>query len=67
MLARVATFNQLPEGLDEAAVKRLPDTVMAQPGIRAGYHVHNPKSGKALSVIVFANQDAVRAVGEALG
>jgi hypothetical protein len=67
MLARVATFNQLSEGLDGAAVKRLPDTVMAQPGIRAGYHVHNPKSGKALSVIVFANQDAVRAVGEALG
>jgi hypothetical protein len=66
MLARVATFNQLPGGLDDAAVKRLRDTVMAQPGVRAGDHMHSPKSGKGLSVIVFENEDAIKAVGKAL-
>ena len=40
MLARVATFNQLsPEGLDDDGVHRLRDIVMAQPGVRAGYHL----------------------------
>jgi len=42
-------FNQLPDGLDDAAVKRLRDSVMAQPRVRAGYHMHSPKSGNALS------------------
>ena len=34
--ARVATFNQLPGGLDDTAVKLPRDTVMAQPGVRVG-------------------------------
>ena len=67
MLARVATFNQLPGGLDDTAVKLLRDTVMAQPGVRTGYHMHSPKSGKGLSIIVFESQDAAKAVGKALG
>ena len=66
MLVRVATFNQLPGGLDDTAVKLLRDTVMAQPGVRAGYHMHSPKSGKGLSIIVFENQEAIKEVGEAL-
>ncbi len=36
VLARVATFNQLPGGLDDTAVKLRRDTVMAQPGVRVG-------------------------------
>jgi hypothetical protein len=28
--------------------------------------MHSPKSGKGLSIIVFENQDAVKAVGRAL-
>jgi hypothetical protein len=47
MLARVATFNQLPDGLDDPAVKLLRDTVMAQPGVRAGYHMQVPNPGRA--------------------
>jgi hypothetical protein len=39
---------------------------MAEPGVRAGYHMHSPKSGKALPVIVFQNQDPIKAVGETL-
>jgi hypothetical protein len=47
-------------------VKLLRDTVMAQPGVRAGYHMRSPRSGKGLSIVVFENQDAVEAVGKAL-
>lgn len=67
MIARVATFNQLnPEELEPSAVERLRETVRSQPGFRAGYHMRDPQSGKALSVVVFESMEGFQATGAAL-
>ncbi|MGH2849363.1 MAG: hypothetical protein ACRDLP_01965, partial [Solirubrobacteraceae bacterium] len=67
MLARVATFDHLdPADLDSAAVALLRQTVRNTAGYVAGFHLHDPKSGKGLSVIVLEGPDAAKAVGEAL-
>lgn len=63
MIARVATFARLsPERLDPEAVDRLRETIRSQPGFRAGYHMHDPQSGKALSVVVFKSREAFEAI-----
>lgn len=63
MIARVATFDRLsPEKLDPEAVDRLRETIRSQPGFRAGYHMHDPQSGKALSVVVFESREAFEAI-----
>ena len=54
MIARVATFDNLdPDQPDPEAVELLRTIVRSQPGFRAGYHMRDPRSGKALSVVVF--------------
>jgi len=63
VIARVATFDQLsPDELDPDAVERLRETIRSQPGFRAGYHMHDPQSGKALSVVVFESREAFEAM-----
>ncbi len=66
MLARLATFNSMPASADDPAVKLLEGTVMATPGFVAGFHMRDPKSGKAISFVVLDDADAARAMGEAL-
>jgi len=66
MLARVATFNQMPEGLDSEAVDLLRRTVRETPGFVAGFHLLDPNTRKALSIVVVENQEAGRAVQAAL-
>jgi len=67
MIARVATFNRLdPEDLDPRAVELLRQTVRSQPGFRAGYHMSDPKGGKALSVIVFESMEGFAALRAAM-
>ena len=66
MIARVATFERLPDDLDDAAVELLRKTVRETPGYVAGFHMMDPASGKALSVAVFENQNALTRVDEAL-
>jgi hypothetical protein len=65
MFARVATLNTLPETLDSEAVALLRKTVRKTPGFIAGYHLGAP-GGKALSIAVFENDDALRATADAL-
>ena len=48
MLARVATFNSLPEDVNSDAVALLRKTVKETPGFIAGYHLGAP-GGKTLS------------------
>lgn len=66
MLARLATFSSVPADLDDPAVKLLEETVKATPGFVAGFHVHNPETGKAISFVVLEDANAARAMGEAL-
>ena len=65
MLARVATFNQLPDGLDNDAVELLRKTIRDTPGFVAGYHLGGP-GGKSLSIAIFEDADAGRAAAAAL-
>lgn len=66
MLARVATFNVLPDDLDDGAIELLQQTVKSAPGYVAGFHMRDPKTGKALSVTVFEDHEAVQRAREAL-
>ncbi|HEY7074487.1 MAG TPA: hypothetical protein VH418_03925 [Solirubrobacteraceae bacterium] len=65
MLARVATFDPLPEGLDPEAVALLRKTIRETPGFVAGYHV-GAAGRKSLSITFFEDADAARAAGAAL-
>ncbi len=66
MLARVATFDSLPDDLDDGAVDLLRQTVKEVPGYVAGFHLRDPRSHKAMSVTIFEDRAAVERVGEAL-
>jgi hypothetical protein len=65
MLARVATFNELPDGLDNDAVALLRKTIRETPGFVAGYHLGAP-GRKSLSIAIFEDADAGRAAAAAL-
>jgi len=66
MLARLATFNSVPADLDDPAVELLRRTVKATPGFVAGFHLHDPETGKAMSLVVLEDADAAQALGAAL-
>jgi heme-degrading monooxygenase HmoA len=67
MYARVATFDQLdPEGLDQEAVERLRRSIRSTPGYRAGFHVRDSRTGKALSITVWDSPEAVQQARSAL-
>jgi hypothetical protein len=62
MFARVATFATLdPTELDQRAVERLRRIIRSRPGYRAGFHVRDSKTGKALSIVVYESREAVEA------
>ncbi len=66
MLARVATFHDLPDDLDDAAVDLLRQTIKGVPGYVAGFHLRDPSSNKALSVTVYEDRAAVERAREAM-
>jgi hypothetical protein len=65
MLARVATFNSMPEGVDPSAVDLLRTTIRETPGFVAGFHLGAPGQ-KALSIVVFEDHAAADAARTAL-
>jgi hypothetical protein len=65
MLARVATFDPLPEHVDADAVALLRKTVRETPGFVAGYHLGAP-GRKSLSIAIFEDEAAGRAAAAAL-
>ena len=66
MLARVATFDSLPDDLDDGSVDLLRATLKAVPGYVAGFHLRDPRTNKALSVTVFEDREAVERAREAM-
>ena len=67
MIARVATFNHLPNDLNDEAVERLRRIARETPGYHAGYHGRNSESGRGLSLLIMEDEEAFRSVGERLG
>jgi hypothetical protein len=66
MIARVATFTPLPDGLDDDAVGLLRTTIRSTAGYVGGFHLRDPKTNKAMSITVYENGDALRRAGAAL-
>jgi hypothetical protein len=67
MIARVATSNQLvPGDQNSEAIQVLRDTIRNTPGYVAGFHLHDPKSNKAMSITVYEDPTAAQAAGKAL-
>jgi hypothetical protein len=64
VIARVATFNPLPD-VDPEAVALLRKTVAETPGFVAGYHLGGPGE-KSLSIAIFDGAEAGRAASTAL-
>jgi len=62
MIARVATFSPLPDGLDEAPVDLLRETIRETPGYVAGFHLRDPETQKALSVTIFEDMKSVSGI-----
>ena len=66
MLARVATFDTLPDDLDDGAVDLLRKTIRESPGYVAGFHLRDPRTNKAISITVYEDRDAVEQAREAM-
>ncbi len=66
MLARVATFNTLPDDLDSKAVDRLREIVRSTPGYVGGFHLRNSISGKGCSIVVVEDADSMAEIGRRL-
>ncbi len=66
MLARVATFDALPDGVAEDAVSLLRATIRGVPGYVGGFHLIDPRTRKALSIVVFEDMAAAKRAGAAL-
>jgi hypothetical protein len=66
MIARVATFDELPNDLEEGAIDLLRQTIKGVPGYVAGFHLRDPDTGKAVSVTVYEDAEALGRAGKAL-
>jgi len=65
MIARLAEHGQLPPDLDPDYVARHRAWVTAQPGFCGGYHLLEPQTGRALSLTMWQDDDALAAVEQA--
>ena len=66
MLARVATFDSLPDDLDDSSVELLRQTIKGVPGYVAGFHFRDPATSKAMSVTVYEDRAAIERAGAAM-
>ncbi|MDP8999194.1 MAG: hypothetical protein M3O46_03685 [Myxococcota bacterium] len=61
MVIRVATFDKKPAVPDDKTVQ-FRAWMKSQPGFRAGWHTHDSKSGKALSITVWRDLPSMLAM-----
>jgi hypothetical protein len=66
MLARLATFNSPPSDVEDPNVQLLRQTIKDTPGFVAGYHLLDPQTGKAMSLVIVNDADGARAMRQAL-
>jgi hypothetical protein len=65
MIARLAEHSHIPADLDPEYVARHRAWIAAQPGFCGGYHLLEPETGRALSLTIWQDHDALAAVGRA--
>ena len=65
MIARLAEHSRLPADLDPAYVARHRAWIAMQPGFCGGYHLLEPQTGRALSLTMWEDHDALAAVERA--
>ena len=65
MIARLAEHGPLPPGLDPEYVAAHRAFIAEQPGFCGGYHLLDPESGRALSLTMWADRDALAAAQDA--
>jgi heme-degrading monooxygenase HmoA len=61
MIARLAEHTNLPPDLDPDYVARHRAWVADQPGFCGGYHLLEPETGRALSLTMWQDSDALAA------
>ncbi len=66
MIARLAEHEKLPADLDPQYVARHRAFLASQPGFCGGYHLLDPETGRALSLTMWENDDALTAAGAAM-
>jgi heme-degrading monooxygenase HmoA len=62
MIARLAEHTHVPADLDPAYVARHRAWIAAQPGFCGGYHLLETDTGRALSLTLWQDHDALAAV-----
>ncbi len=65
MIARLADHGPLPPGLDSEYVAAHRAFIAEQPGFCGGYHLFDPETGRALSLTMWADRDALAAAQDA--
>jgi hypothetical protein len=65
MIARLAEHSHLPGDLDPEYVSRHRAWIAPQPGFCGGYHLLEPETGRALSLTMWQDDDALAAVDRA--
>jgi hypothetical protein len=65
MIARLAEHSHIPQDLDPDYVARHRAWIAAQPGFCGGYHLLEPDTGRALSLTMWQDRDALAAVERA--
>jgi heme-degrading monooxygenase HmoA len=65
MIARLAEHSHIPEDLDPEYVARHRAWMAEQPGFCGGYHLLEAETGRALSLTIWQDRDALAAVERA--
>jgi hypothetical protein len=65
MIARLAEHADSPADLDPALAARERAWIAAQPGFCGGYHLLEPETGRALSLTMWQDHNALAAVQRA--
>jgi heme-degrading monooxygenase HmoA len=62
MIARLAEHSHIPTDLDPDYVARHRAWIASQPGFCGGYHLLEPETGRALSLTMWEDHDALAGV-----
>jgi hypothetical protein len=65
MIARLAEHSHLPADLDPDYVARHRAWIAAQPGFCGGYHLLEPQTGRAMSLTMWQDDEALAAARRA--
>ena len=66
MIARLVEHSHIPTDLDPEYVSGLRAWIASQPGFGGGYHLLEPDTGRALSLTMWEDEDALATVERAM-